>query len=195
MKEMLFWGERGKYGPFSWQEDGWPNAGEVIRYYRKKQGISAGELAKIYGDATGVHVTARWIFKMEQHDKVPTDITRRQILIKILDIPPALLGLASLGAVAYRPTAATEESRVSTSTSVTVSNNTNTAPPVLFYTSLNLEWYSIEARLFWKLHNAQTAQDVLPDLLTYMNNLAPIQRDAEGNLKRPTSVLRISIAR
>ncbi len=33
VSEMIFWGEKGEYGPFTVQEDGWPNAGEVIRHY------------------------------------------------------------------------------------------------------------------------------------------------------------------
>src|SRR5579875_2226720 len=96
MKEKLFWGENGEYGPFTAQADGWPNAGEVIRHYRRKRQMSAGELAQRYGAVIGTPVTARWILKMEQHNKVPTDITRRRILIHLLDIPPILLGLASL---------------------------------------------------------------------------------------------------
>ena len=103
MREMIFWGEKGEYGPFTDQEDGWPNAGEVIRHYRRKQNMSANELAVLYGDSIGERITARWILKMEQQNKIPLDITRRRALAKILGIPPFLLGLASLEAIMYNP--------------------------------------------------------------------------------------------
>lgn len=121
MLELIFWGEKGKYGPFAAQEDGWPKAGEVVRHYRRKLKMSAEELAEHYGRATGTQVTARWILKMEQQNKVPTDITRRQILIQILAIPPVLLGLASLEQV----------------TNI-IADGTQ-APSMLAFTSLDLE--------------------------------------------------------
>ena len=103
MSEMIFWGNKGEYGPFHIQEDGWPHAGEVIRHYRRKQHMNAEELARHYGEAIHSEVTARWILKMEQQNKVPTDITRRRILAHILHVPPVLLGLASLETATYHP--------------------------------------------------------------------------------------------
>ena len=38
MTKPVYWGEGGEYGPYSVQEDGWPNAGEVMRAYRLKRG-------------------------------------------------------------------------------------------------------------------------------------------------------------
>ncbi|EFH80512.1 helix-turn-helix domain-containing protein [Ktedonobacter racemifer] len=164
--EKTFWGAKGEYGPFTPQEDGWPHAGEVIRHYRRTLKMSAEELAKQYGEATNSQVTARWILKMEQQNKVPTDFSRRRILIKILNIPPLLLGLASLESIAYHALTQTQ------------------APSTLAYLSLDMEWYSKEARIFWQLHYAQTAQDALPGLLTYIGNLVPIQQTAHGSLAR-----------
>ena len=85
MSGMIYWGEKGEYGPFTAQVNGWPNAGEVIRHYRRNRKMSAEELARRYGEAIGEQVTARWILKMEQKNKIPTDITRRQALVKILE--------------------------------------------------------------------------------------------------------------
>src|SRR5579883_3271943 len=104
MEMKVFWGEHGEYGPFTRQEDGWPHAGEVIREYRRLRNMSAETLAKRYGEAltrrfgsgAEAKITARWILKMEQKNQIPTDIVRRRILTTILDIPPFLLGLASL---------------------------------------------------------------------------------------------------
>lgn len=177
MIEMTFWGEKGEYGPFTAQENGWPNAGEVIRHYRRKQKLNAEGLAKLYGGAIGEQITARWILKMEQQNKVPLDITRRQALAKILEIPPLLLGLASVTQVTYNPVAIKK------------------VPQMLTYASFDLEWYSKEAHIFWKLHYAQTAQDVLPDLLSYINKLATIQQTTKGNVGRRISELINSFCR
>lgn len=113
MEMRIFWGAQGEYGPFAIQDDGWPNAGEVIRHYRRKCGMSAAELAQRYREdlakhdrhATRTPITARWILKMEQKNQVPADLTRRRILANILNIPLQLLGLASLDMVTHSPSA------------------------------------------------------------------------------------------
>src|SRR5579883_2560887 len=179
MEKKVFWGEHGEYGPFTSQNDGWPNAGEVIRHYRRKRKMSAERLAKLYreeltkreGHAPKTSLTARWILKMEQKNQIPADLTRRRILAEILDIPPLLLGLASLEAV--KPHLIPQ---IQTS-------------PVLTYSSLDLEWHEREARTLWQLHYAQTAHDVLPDLLAYIDTLTPIQQTAKGNLAQHLSEL------
>lgn len=177
MGEKVFWGEHGEFGPFTRQEDGWPHSGEVIRKYRRALHMSAETLASRYGEelaqrfghGAGAKITARWILKMEQKNQIPTDIVRRRILANILNIPPFLLGLATLETV--RPQ------------SVVQAN----ISPILTSTSLDLEYHSKEARMLWQLHYAQTAQDGLADLLGYINILAPLQRDAKGSLKRRVS--------
>jgi transcriptional regulator with XRE-family HTH domain len=185
MEKKVFWGEHGEYGPFTSQNDGWPNAGEVIRHYRRKRKMSAERLAKLYreeltkreGHAPKTSLTARWILKMEQKNQIPADLTRRRILAEILDIPPLLLGLASLEAV--KPHLIPQ---IQTS-------------PVLTYSSLDLEWHEREARTLWQLHYAQTAHDVLPDLLAYIDTLTPIQQTAKGNLAQHLSELLNSYCR
>ncbi len=166
MGELIFWGDKGEYGPFTMQEDGWPNAGEVIRLYRRKGGMSAEILAKQYGEAIGTQVTARWILKMEQQNKIPTDIQRRRVLVKLLEIPPLLLGLASL------------EQAVNTLTKHVH------APSTLKYASFDLEHSTEDIHLFWKLHYAQTAQDALGNILTDIETLLPLQKQAKGSLLR-----------
>ena len=195
MTENIFWGQKGEYGPFSKQEDGWPNAGEVVRHYRRKKKMSAKELARLYGEALGVLVTARWILKMEQQSQVPLDMTKRRILTALLDIPPLLLGLASLEAVTHVPRRSRGDSYVSTSASPLIPHETNTTPTTLASPSLDLEWYSKEIRLFWRLHYTHTAQDMLADLVAQMNVLAPLQRETKGSLKRSLSELLNSSAR
>lgn len=79
------------YGPFDTQEDGYPNAGQVLRYFRKLRHVSAKELAEQLGD-----VSTRWIYIMEKENKVYESINRRSALAFILGIPPILLGLGDI---------------------------------------------------------------------------------------------------
>jgi hypothetical protein len=60
---------------------------------------------------------------------------------------------------------------------------------VLASTSLDLDWYDKEARMLWQLHYAQTAQNALAHLMTYTNNLLPLQQNAKGNFERRLSEL------
>ena len=176
MSAKVFWGEQGEFGPFTPQEDGWPNTGEIIRHYRRLSKMSAETLAYRYGEELAKHfrnedgtkITARWILKMEQKNQIPTDIIRRRILANILGIPPLLLGLASLEAV-------------------TPQNTQKRFPSVLIASSLDVERYSKEARMLWQLHYAQTAQDALTTLLDYIQELMPVQQKAKGNLRRNLS--------
>lgn len=163
MGKSLFWGEQGEYGPFTRQDDGWPNAGEVIRHYRRKRAMSAEELARHYGEAIHFSITARWILKMEQQNKVPADISRRRVLATLLEIPPLLLGLASLETVTPQPPHLEPQ-----------------APHVLTFASFDLDWYRKEARVFWQLHYAQAAHETLGDILTYLQTLSDLHQTARG---------------
>ena len=169
MSRKLFWGEKGEYGPFSAQEDGWPNSGEVIRFFRRKRKMRAEELAKRYGEAIGVQVTARWILKMEQQNEVPMDITRRRILAKILDIPPVLLGLASLEAVTYQPT---EERK------------TRHIPVVLKHVQpvIDVATYEQSARNRWLL--SYTGEEALEQTMADLFVLERGERESSGDLQR-----------
>ena len=167
MKEKLFWGEKGEYGPFSVQENGWPHAGEVIRHYRRRLHISAGELADSYGKAIGEHITARWIFKMEQQNKVPTDITRRRVLAKILGIPPLLLGLASLEQVTFN----LAEEAVQQSTPATLKR----------LPSIDLDKYEQYARSQWML--SYTGEENLEEIVASIAVLEDLENQGSENLQ------------
>lgn len=168
MPEKIFWGEKGTYGPFMAQEDGWPNAGEVIRHYRRKLSMSAEELAVQYGEATGTQVTARWILKMEQQNKVPADITRRRILTQILDIPPILLGLALLEQItSYQD----DEVKV------------QSAPVLLKKTpAVDIAKYDQYVRTRWLL--SYTGEESLEEVIIHMRILEELERQSNGNLQR-----------
>ena len=81
------------YGPFHIQEDGFPNAGEVVQYYREKNGLSRLQLAQ------KLKVTVRRVQNMEHDNQVFESMTRRRALATLLGIPPVLFGLATLDTV------------------------------------------------------------------------------------------------
>jgi transcriptional regulator with XRE-family HTH domain len=90
------WGEKGEYGPFSADENGYPNAGEVVRSFRILKGLSAAKFAELYALALGEKKPKNriWVLNMERINDVPVDITRRRAIADILGIPYLLLGIA-----------------------------------------------------------------------------------------------------
>jgi tetratricopeptide (TPR) repeat protein len=165
MPEQSYWGANGEYGPFSKQEDGWPHAGEVIRYYRRQLGMSAEKLATLYGERIGTPVTARWILKMEQQGKVPMDITKRRIFVKLLKIPPFLLGLAALEQFPQTP-------------------KEIALPKQSLSASFDVERQNEDAHLLWKLHYAQSAHDAFNLVLANIHSLVSQQQMAKGSFAR-----------
>jgi hypothetical protein len=68
---VYYWGEGGLYGPFDVQQEGdwagWPDFGQVLRYFRKKAKLSSRELGELYGktvNADGSIIGERWIRDM-----------------------------------------------------------------------------------------------------------------------------------
>lgn len=183
MAKPVYWGEGGEYGPYSVQEDGWPNAGEVMRAYRLKRGWSAEEVARRYSEALkhlnkhkqeGTHVkpiTTIWILNMEKENRVPSDITRRRLLAEILQIPPILFGLGSLEQALFKPK---------------VEANALPAAPTIHKKDifLDLPRYEREIRAFWLLNEASHAHGVLGDVLTAMRELERLEEQARGDLQR-----------
>jgi hypothetical protein len=84
---IYYWGEGGLYGPFDVQQEGpwagWPNAGQVLRSFRRKAKLSARAFGELYGrtvNADGSIIGERWILDMETENMVPLDINRRKII-------------------------------------------------------------------------------------------------------------------
>ncbi len=106
----IYWGEGGEYGPFDEQETGewagWPNFGQVLRYFREKAGMTPAEFAALYGKETKPNeapLSGRQVTRMECENQVPANIDRRKLIARLLNIPPVLFGLATLENVTLRP--------------------------------------------------------------------------------------------
>lgn len=125
------------YGPFSMQDDGFPNAGEVIQHYRALEQISRKKLA----EHLGVH--PRWVTKMENENRVPELISRRRTIASILKVPPVLLGLASIGDF-IRPLEASHPSTAASAINVLVDETT-------------ISQYQEDLRICWGLHFTSAA--------------------------------------
>ena len=66
MSKIAYWGIGGQFGPFDMQDDGWPNAGQVMRYFREKLSITAKAFGKMYGEEIredGKFISERWILE------------------------------------------------------------------------------------------------------------------------------------
>lgn len=181
MSEQFYWGEGGEYGPYHAQADGWPNAGEVMRDYRVRQGISIEEAARCYNEVLeqlhrkkkgkqNTSITASWITMMEKGNHVPTDITRRRLLADLFGIPYTLFGLASLEQVVLRPKAELQRQQ-------------RGAPTILHHASTDITRYEQENRLLWQLHDTSTAHASLHAINAAISHLEIVQSQAYGRLK------------
>lgn len=169
----IYWGEGGQIGPFDVQEDGWPHAGQVMRYFREKLGITAKTFGKLYGKEVrenGKPICERWILEMELENKVPTDITRRRIIAHLLSIPPVLLGLASLEDVLIQQ----EQEQPS--------------PPTIVHQStlqkvpIEIATYEKNVRIALQLHRTGNAQTLLQEVNSAIKDLENFEGQTKGNL-------------
>jgi tetratricopeptide (TPR) repeat protein len=140
-----YWGPNKEYGPYNAQADGWPNAGEVIRDYRKRvKHISTAEFARLYSEALGESppVTERWIQRMEKENLVPAELPRRRIIAGILGVPPVLLGLGILADLQAKPHQHT--------------SGVNKA--------IDIASYARTLDLYWRIDHTSTAQHFLAEI-------------------------------
>lgn len=83
------------YGPFlpADEQATRPHAGRVIAHYRKLAGWSAARLGAELG------LKERQVYNMQNNPDVPEPLSRRELLVQALHIPPALLGVVALAHV------------------------------------------------------------------------------------------------
>ncbi len=178
-QQMIYWGEGGKHGPFAVQANGewagWPDFGQVMRYFRKKAKLSAAVFGAIYGaeaNEDGSPVSARWIHEMESQNRVPVDITKRRTIARLLKIPPMLFGLATLDDLIMdlKPypqapfAAATGATRVQRST-------------------LDLTPYQVNNATLWHIHATSNASGAIGQLQTDMRALEMHEKQTQGDLQ------------
>jgi tetratricopeptide (TPR) repeat protein len=175
MPNVMYWGKGGQYGPFDVQEDGWPDAGQVMRSFREKRGITAKAFGKLYGKEmreNGKPICERWILEMELENKVPTDITRRRIIARLLSIPPTLLGLASLeDTILLQP----QKKTISPTQSATIRTSK------LQNVASDITRYEKNIRIALDLHRTSNAQSLLQDINTDIRDLECIEGQARGD--------------
>jgi hypothetical protein len=182
MADLIYWGEGGQYGPYSEQDDGWPNAGEVMRDFRERLSMGAGAFAALYSeglkklDKTNKkgrqgkqgQITAVWVLNMEKQNRVPTDIERRRLIAELLRIPPALLGLAALETVNIQPR---EEKAVPT-----------LHTPTIKRVPIDIDRYKKNIRVTLSLHNTSNAHSLFDDVKADLHALSCLENQAGGDL-------------
>lgn len=88
------WWVRQGFPAFEIGSDGFPRPGQVVRHFRVLKVKANGKRWTQYDLAQVLDKQELAIREMELHDSGLQDITRRQFLIELLNIPPILLGIA-----------------------------------------------------------------------------------------------------
>ena len=171
-----YWGEGGTYGPFDVQAEGewagWPHAGQVTRYFRKRAKLSARAFGELYGREVNEDqspVSERWILEMELENKVPVDINKRKTIARLLKIPPILFGLATLEEVTLEPRPHLLQTQAQHVRIQKVSVDTTT--------------YQNNVRTIWQLHDTGNAQQKLPLLTSDIQDLENFEQQTQGDLR------------
>jgi tetratricopeptide (TPR) repeat protein len=183
---VYYWGEGGQYGPFAAQEQGewagWPDFGQVLRYFRKQAKLSARAFGELYGktvNANGSAIGERWILDMELENKVPVDIGRRKAMARLLKIPPMLFGLAVLEDLTLEPHPQASHLRTSGQTKlVRVAVDTTT--------------YQNHIQTIWQLHEVSHAQSSLSQLNADRRDLESLEQQTQGDLRYHVQELLLS---
>jgi tetratricopeptide (TPR) repeat protein len=105
---------------------------------------------------------------MELENRVPTDINRRRLIARLLNIPPVLLGLATLEEITLEPQPPAPV--------------TATRQAKLARVAVDPTPYLKNVRILWQLHDTGSAQDKLGQLYADIRALERCERQARGDL-------------
>jgi tetratricopeptide (TPR) repeat protein len=182
---LYYWGEAGQYGPFDVQATGewagWPDFGQVLRYFRKKAKMSAKTFGELYGKATNADRSAvceRWIQKMELDNQVPVDMNRRKLIARLLNIPPMLFGLAVLEDITLEP---------QTQAPIAAAGQTRLPKIAADTTKYKNNIYTL-----WQLHETSNAQDSIGQLEADLGDLESLEQQTQGDLRYHVQELLLS---
>ena len=168
-----YWGEGGEYGPFRMQQEGhwagWPDFGEVMRYFRKKKAkLSGPEFGELYGEkvhADGRAFSKRWIYDMEMNNLGPIDFGRRKIIAELLGIPPMLFGLAVL----------------QDDTPITDPPKSHPVQSTLKRVTTDIDKYQADIRLRWQLYATSDAGHTFAAIEADLQVLEQLETQAKGD--------------
>lgn len=172
---LYYWGENGQYGPFAIQPSGewagWPDFGQVMRYFRKQSTpkLSAKAFGVLYGkevNADGSAIGERWILDMELENKVPVDMNKRKTIARLLKIPPMLFGLATLEDLVLEPHSQVQHGQTR-----------------LARVAADTTRYQNNVRTIWQLHDTGNAQGALGQLEVDIQDLESFEQQTDGDLR------------
>ncbi len=173
----IYWGSGGQYGPFDEQPEGewagWPDFGQVLRYFRKQAKLTAKGFGAIYGRSVnpdGSPISERQILRMELENQVPVDMNRRKLLARLLNIPPMLFGLAILEDVTLQP-------HPQAAGTVIATGQTTLQRVVVDTTK-----YQNNIHTFWMLHYSSQVQSALDQINADIRDLESLAVQAQGDL-------------
>lgn len=102
------------YGAFPQGEGNMPDIGRVITAYRELAGWDVSRLAAVLG------ISDRRMYQLEGSPALPEPLSRRELLVRSLNIPPALLGMIVLSYAPGRGLSLTSLGEVSALSPATV---------------------------------------------------------------------------
>src|SRR5437667_4459054 len=174
----IYWGVGGEYGPFEEQKTGewagWPDFGQVLRYFRRKAKMSPKEFREIYGRSAtsdGSPLSDRQLRRMENEHQVPVDIDKRKLIARLINIPPMLLGLAVLESVTLKPHPEAAGSAIAT------------GHTTLTKVIVDITKYESNIRTFLNLHYTSQAQSVFYEMNADIRDLESLQSQTRGDLQ------------
>ncbi len=174
----IYWGVGGEYGPIDEQEEGewagWPDFGRVLRYFRKKARLTAKQFGVIYGryvNPDGSPITERQIRRMELENQVPLDMNRRKLIVRLLNIPPMLFGLAVLEDIVLQPHSQAADAVIATGQTKLVKVAVDTTK------------YQDNLHIIWKLHESSNAISTLSQLNADICDLESLEKQTLGDLR------------
>ena len=173
----IYWGEGGEYGPFDEQQTGewarWPDFGQVLRYFREKAELSPKEFVEIYGRSAtkdGGPISERQLRRMENQNQVPPDMNKRKLIARLLNIPPALFGLAALEHVTLQP-----HPKIAGATR-------RTGQTKIVQVVADTTRYRNNIETFWVLHDTSEAYSKIDQISTDILDLESLESQARGDL-------------
>jgi hypothetical protein len=173
----IYWGVGGEYGPFEEQQTGewagWPDFGQVLRHFRRKAGMSPKEFREIYGRSAtrdGSPISDRQLRRMETENQVPPDLNKRKLIVRLLNIPPVLFGLAVLENVTLKPHPEAVGSVIAT------------GHTTLTKVIVDITKYQKNIRTLLTLHHTSHAQRELDQINADIRDLESLESQARGDL-------------
>ncbi len=145
-QDKRYWGQQGQWGPFSAEASGRPNAAEVLRDGMQQANLDIKEVLDRYNQEMvrlGKHpISLSRMYRMTRaYKQIPEDIIRREVLARVCQVSPLLLGVVPVQELVFTPE----------------STHTVAVPTVLQRVSVDLEQQESLLKCLWQIYYTSAA--------------------------------------